>query len=458
MPNPKPNFLNCFGFSKKLIIVLIVGFCTCTPQWDRAIAQETGTASAKSEARRNFPLAVQGPEPVDITPPTANEIHQSIWRGVAFLLETQLKQGAWGRSANSKYYRIWAPVPGSHQAFRTATTSLSLMALVEARDQFEGKRRERIEQAIDRGQDWMLEHAGNLRRSEPDAEDDYFGYALYNVWGHSFAIHAITRLHNRAAGNEPLQAKLQTLLEYQGDRLRRDAFINGGWGYYDEPFSDKYGEPIKPRRARLQRPTGSPISFTTATVLIALKEASAFGVELPENAIQQAIDSILRQRYPDFTYAYGEYLRYMPRADINRPAGSLSRSQVCNLALRMYDDSAVTDEVLKTWLKRLVARNGWLSMSRKRHIPGQSPHFADFGVAGYFYYYGHFYAAMCVEQLPEADRPYFQDHLAHLLLPLQEKDGSWWDYILYDYHQQVGTAMAISTLVRCQHDSASTSK
>jgi hypothetical protein len=37
-------------------------------------------------------------------------------------------------------------------------------------------------------------------------------------------------------------------------------------------------------------------------------------------------------------------------------------------------------------------------------------------------------------------------------MPLQEKDGSWWDYPLYDYHQTWGTAMAVSALVRCQHD------
>jgi len=208
----------------------------------------------------------------------------------------------------------------------------------------------------------------------------------------------------------------------------------------------------------MQRPTGSPISFTTATALIALKDAAALGVELPEKAIERAIVSIKRQRYPDFSYAYGEYLRYSPRAGINRPAGSLGRSQVCNLALKMYGDPLVTDEVLRTWLKRLIARNGWLSMSRKRHIPGQSPHFADFGVAGYFYYYGHFYAAMCIEQLPVEERPYYQAHLANLLMPLQEKDGSWWDYILYDYHQQYGTAMAISALVRCNPSPSMDSK
>ena len=56
-------------------------------------------------------------------------------------------------------------------------------------------------------------------------------------------------------------------------------------------------------------------------------------------------------------------------------------------------------------------------------------------------------------ELPEKERPYFQDHLARILLPLQETDGSWWDYPLYDYHQPAGTAMAVASLVRCLHES-----
>ena len=64
---------------------------------------------------------------------------------------------------------------------------------------------------------------------------------------------------------------------------------------------------------------------------------------------------------------------------------------------------------------------------------------------------GHWYAALCIEQLPESERPYFQDHLAHIILPLQERNGCWWDYPFYNYHQQYGTAMAVMTLVRCQH-------
>jgi hypothetical protein len=71
-------------------------------------------------------------------------------------------------------------------------------------------------------------------------------------------------------------------------------------------------------------------------------------------------------------------------------------------------------------------------------------------VAGYFFYFGHYYAARCIDLLPEKDRGPFQDQLAHILLALQEKDGSWWDYPMYNYHQEYGTAFALMSLVRCK--------
>lgn len=436
-------------YISKFWLMCVIALASYAPSF---AATASGVAGEESEGTQHmYPLAVQGPRAEAIAAPPEQEIVQAIQRGVDFLLETQLQSGAWGRSENGKYYKIWAPVPGAHHAFRTATTGLATRALVEVSPLLTGDKRDEVEAAIDKAQAWLLEYGGDLRRSAPDMYENYYGHALYNVWGHSYGIQAAVVLHKRAEGNTELQAKLSEFIEYHIKRLEQDEFLDGGWGYYDDPFTDKYGRVVPPRRAKQQTPTGSSISFTTATALLALKDAEELGFEVSDELIDAAKDSILRQRYPDFSYAYGEYLKYSPRMDINRPAGSLGRSQVCNLALRVYGDELVTDEVLETWLDRLIVRNGWLSMSRKRNYPGKSPHFADFGVAGYFYYYGHYYAAMCVEQLPREKRPHYQNHLAHILLPLQEKDGSWWDYILYDYHQQYGTAMAVSALARCLH-------
>jgi hypothetical protein len=195
-----------------------------------------------------------------------------------------------------------------------------------------------------------------------------------------------------------------------------------------------------------QRPGGDSSSFTTATALIALHEAKSIGADPPKEMVDKAVAAVKRQRKPDFSYVYGEYLKMHPMMPINRPGGSLGRSQVCNYALRVWGDESVTDDVIRTWLDRLLARDGWLSLGRKRPIPHES----FFQVAGYFYYYGHFYAAYCIGLLPASEQRYYWDYLAHILVPLQEKDGSWWDYPLYNYHQQWGTAMAVMSLARCR--------
>lgn len=379
------------------------------------------------EAVENSMLATIGPVPEAIEPPSPHEIQGSINRGIDFLLEDQRPDGGWGSAEQTKGLNIYAPVPGAHQGFKLAVAGLVLEALVECEQTLDSQRSARVSEAIDRGTQWMLANHDRVRRSETDA--------LYNNWGHAYAIQGFVKLHQRAEGNKSLQKQLLAAIDTQAEKLQRYAFLNGGWGYYDFDH-------------RTQIPASSPNSFTTATVLVALHEAEQLGIDFPQELLDKAMESLERQRFPDFTYAYGEYLRMRPRMGINRPAGSLGRSQACNVAMRLYGDEAVTDDVLKAWLNRLFARNGWLGVGRKKPIPHES----FFQVAGYFYYYGHYYAAMAINMLPEAERPYFQQHLAHILLPLQEKDGSWWDYPFYNYHQQYGTAMALYTLRQCQQE------
>jgi hypothetical protein len=101
---------------------------------------------------------------------------------------------------------------------------------------------------------------------------------------------------------------------------------------------------------------------------------------------------------------------------------------------------------MKEWLVRLRDRNGWLDIGRKRPVP----HEAWFQVAGYFYYYGHYYAARCVSLLPDDEQPEYRKLVADLIVPKQEADGSWWDFPFYTYHQPYGTAFAVMTLARCR--------
>jgi len=355
--------------------------------------------------------------------PEQKAIATSIDKGTAFLKTKQNGDGSWGSPRQTKGMNIFAPAPGSHRAFQLAVTALSIAALIETKGHDPA-----YAKVIRKGEDHLLDRLPHLRRATP--------VAIYNVWAHSFGIQALTRMRSRAMehqeNNASRRKQIDDLIRHQIGMLERYESVDGGWGYYDFNVQTK-------------QPSGSSISFVNATGLIAMHEAKKQGIIPPRKLVKRAYDAIQRQRLPDHSYLYGEYLKWQPRRGINRPAGSLGRSHACNLALQLWGDDTVTTEVHQVCLNRLIARNGWLDIGRKRPVPHES----WFGVAGYFFYYGHYYAAFCIETLPETMQPLYKKHLAAILVPLQEKDGSWWDFPFYDYHQQYGTAMALMSLQRC---------
>lgn len=389
------------------------------------VAMSTGVAQQNDGSTEQLDQPATHGEEISydeiVEPVTSSQVKQSIERGITFLLDSQNPNGSWGSPTKTKDLNIYAPVPGAHHAFTSGTTALCISALCE----LEAEHPE-VTPAIERGQTWLLEHLPQLKRATPDA--------IYNVWGHGYGILALARLHQRSRDDQ-LKSQLVALIETQFERLADYESVDGGWGYYDF-------------RAGAQQPTSSSTSFVNATVLIAFYEAKQLGVEPPERLTRRAVDATLRQQKSDMTYIYGEYLKNQPVQGINRPGGSLGRSQACNLAMRLWGDQKVTDQVLEEWLDRMIRRHGWLDIGRKRPIPHES----WMQVAGYFFYYGHYYAACCCEQLPKDDRARFSPYLASLLVQRQETDGSWWDYPLYNYHPPYGTAFALMSLRRYQKE------
>ena len=382
-----------------------------------AVALGTGGCALHKRARR--PEGAP-PKPRPIRAPSREAIDRAVGRGIAFLVGKQNRDGSWGSAQRTKGLNIYAPVPGAHHAFRGAVTALCVSALIETGDGSAA-----VQTAIERGEAWLEATLPRLRRATPAA--------IYNNWGHAYGIQAFVRMIRRRPDDAARRARLEGLIREQIGLLGRYETADGGWGYYDF-------------KAHTQKPSGSPTSFLTATVLVAFREARDAGVAPPKRLVDRALAALRRQRNPDHTYLYSAPWKWRPVYPINRPGGSLGRSQAGNVALRLWGEPDITDDVLKTWLDRLFARNDWLGIGRKRPVPHES----WFQVAGYFYYYGHYYAGLCIEQLPPADRPHFQAHLAATLLRLQEKDGSWWDYPLYDYHQPYGTAFGLMSLVRCR--------
>ncbi|MEM9080818.1 MAG: prenyltransferase/squalene oxidase repeat-containing protein [Verrucomicrobiota bacterium] len=347
------------------------------------------------------------------------ELDQALTRGVDYLLSDQNKNGSWGAATQTKGLNIYAPLPGAHHAFRIGTSGLALQGLLESKD-----RRPQTLAAIDKAEQFLLDQLPRLRRADLTT--------TYNVWGHAYGLRALTALHKHRAGNHSRQAALVRLAEQQIAMLVRYEDVNGGWGYLD--FD-----------SHTQKPSGIPTPFTTATVLLAMHEAQLqMNLKLPEVVVKRGLRHIRQCETPDGSYVYSYGHWKVPRRGINRPAGSLARSQACHTAQRAFGDERITDQRLLEWLDRLTKRDGWLSIGRKRPIP----HETHFQISGYFYYYGHYYASEAFLILPENQRAPLREPLARLLLDKQEKDGAWWDYPLYSYHKPYGTGYALTTLAR----------
>ncbi|RYD20209.1 MAG: hypothetical protein EOP88_15980 [Verrucomicrobiaceae bacterium] len=353
---------------------------------------------------------------------TVQSIDASIRRGVDFLLASQNPNGSWGNPTKTKGLNIYAPLPGAHHAYRAGTSGLALSGLIDAADP-----RPEVKAAIEKGASWTASELPKLRRADQTT--------TYNAWGHAYGLRAISRLYQKE--DDPAKkAEWVRLAQEQVDLANRYEDVNGGWGYLD--LYDNI---------TTQKPSGIPTCFTTATVLLAMEDSrKIMGVKLDDKLVKHALAGIEAQRTPDFSYVYSFPHRMKPRADINRPAGSLARSQACNATLRTFGNKAVTDEVLVTWADRFLAREGFLSNVRKRPVP----HEGQFRIAGYFYYYGIYYFTESVRLLPEEKHAAYAKQLATILLRRQEKDGSWWDYPLYDYHQPYGTGYSLMALAWCR--------
>ncbi len=356
------------------------------------------------------------------SPVSSGELESTIEKGVKHLLQTQRKDGAWGGPQ-------WTggvdndPVPGSFRSFDIAVTAMCLEALLGVTES------EEIRAANEKAYRFLIAKTNQIKRA--GAGD------LPHIWAHCYCIQTFSRMLGLTSDDARRQELIEAIRHHMA-RLNRWQSIHGGWFYYGSGMS---------------KPVNPSCSFVNAAVLVALHRARVAGIDCDPKMLQRALRATKMMRKPDSSYLYTARLPSDMQSafrEINRPAGSLGRSQACNIALRFWEYEKITDDVIEVWLDRLVSRHGWLDMGRKTQIPHES----HAQVAGYFYYFGVYYGTVNIEALPEPIQPFYQHHLARLIIDRQENDGSWFDYPLYSYHKPYGTAFALLGLQRCRTNPA----
>jgi hypothetical protein len=357
--------------------------------------------------------ALQDSEPK----PKPTDVRRVVSEGVQWLIDNQNPDGSWGSHESPRPIEVLADVPGSHEAFRVATTALCVIALEDC-----AALRPDVGPAIERGLDHLLAHFDVKRPN---------GMEHYNVWSFGYTLQCFgERL--ATAPEDPRAAKMRAACKRLVEKLGMYQTLDGGWGYLSLSGVATF------------QPSDTSMSFTTATILVGLERAQHVGVELPKTLVDRALEEVTRSRLPDGAYLYGDYLRYRPRMGINEKQGSACRTPACDYALGLFGRVRTRAEI-KTELEELLVKNARFQRAGLRR---PIPHESWFFVSGYFYLYGHAYAAYQLASLPEADQKPLWPALVDAVMYARQPDGSFWDYPLYSYHKPYGTAFALIALSR----------
>lgn len=345
-----------------------------------------------------------------------------IAKGAGFLIETQNSDGSWGGPRKPMIYdRVWT-FPESHRSWQIATTGLAVMTLMDL--PADGNARAAVDHGID-----YLTNGARLKRP--------VGWDSDNTWGYVYGFAALAK----AAKDSRLGSGSRRIaIEAKGKEFMQQMYDyqspNGGWAYYA-------------METEAARPSWGT-SFMTAVAVLAILDAKELGWKIEEKRLAAGVRAIEHCRLPDgsYTYSVNPISTLNTGVGIDRVRGSLSRIQVCNLALIRAKEAgfetSVTEEDLSVGLALLFREHHYLDIARGRPHPHEAYH----ANSGYFYYFGHYYAGYVLERLSAQDKDRFLPPLVHSIAKTQSPDGSMVDYFMNDYGRPYGVAYGIGALMR----------
>lgn len=294
--------------------------------------------------------------------------------------------------------------------YRVGGTAIVCQALLEAPGVDDERRA-----AMHRGIEFMLEtiHDDPDMKSKKQTNYDVRG------WGWAYALKFFLRAQEKGFfdDDKELMARVKETNEHLIDCLEVGQVPGGGWNY------------AGPRAF-------SP--FMTGSTLIALYQARQAGYEVDQAMVEDALDALETGRGDSTAYAYSGRLR-----NENEPMeGACARSAVAELVLTRAGRSSV-DNLTKA-VEGFFVEENWKELLKRKGQQGT--HVAPYGVAPYYFMYGHTYAALGAEYLPDEQKEQCRAKMRELLWRTIDNDSSWNDRI-FPRSQSYSTAMAILALL-----------
>lgn len=370
-------------------------------------------AALGSASARENPLVPAGRAGVPATL-DAEAARGTATRCLDWLLANQRQSGAWAHAVVGDSWEAGFAVE-THYCWQIAASSLANMALLAAPPT------EARTAALEKGLRWLA--TTRMPKRGNDWDTDFMWAALYGSVALTEAYDH-PRLAESAALRRDLAARARRFIAI----LEANQAPLGGWAYYDDP----------PTTRRNKWAT----SFCTALILPTLARARDLGWLADERTIDRAIRYVEKSRLPNGAYQYSvDMTPWVGGDSINQVKGSLSRIQVCEWALHIMGRR--TDADVRRGLEPFFADHKFLDAARLKPIPHESFYYN----AGYFYCFGHYYAALAIERLPLAEREAWHARLRPHLVKTIRRDGSTSDFLRGSYMVVASTSYSILALL-----------
>lgn len=249
--------------------------------------------------------------------------------------------------------------------------------------------------------------------------------STYDVrgWGYAYGAAFLLDLQARDRVPEGLETDVKSAIDfYLAGIAATEIPERGGWNYARRAGFDK---------------ASAPSPFMTASTLQTLFEAARQGYDIDAAMVDRGLDALERSRGGGGGYVYAGEAK--PRQTVGIP-GSVGRMLAGETTLFLAGRS--TDAKVRGAIDAFIVHWDWLEQRRAKN----GTHVAPYGVAPYYFYYAHFFAAQAIEMLPIREREEYRRRFRALLFRTHDASAGTWNDRVFERSANYGTAMSIMAL------------
>jgi hypothetical protein len=374
----------------------------------------------KSDAARR---SVEQPSASDTTHDLAPIISQAIQQLLA--MQEGDDEAEWPYEG---VYRVSGEIP---IGYRIGGTAICAMALLRAPGYADDAARKN---AIERAVNFIIKGLDH-----PLMNSDYDGGYDVRGWGYTYALtfflelktaHAPTTDQSPALPLDPPVGQStasgdaidQTIRSLIAAIEQTEIPQVGGWNY---------------ARGRGKDAVSPPSPFMTAPTLQSLFQARKHGFTVDKAVVNRGLDSLEAARTATGSFRYAG-----ANGDTSRESvpGSIGRMLVAEATLHLAGRSNIAN--VRAAVDSFIVHWQWLEKRRAQ----QGTHVPPYGIAPYYFYYAHYYAAQAIELLPQHEREEYRRRLRELVMQTRGDHGTWNDRV-FNRSANYGTAMSMMALL-----------